>query len=258
MKIAVAVKQVLDLDDEAEIPGAPPWIELDPGEGQLNEWDEFALEAGLELRDARDGEVVALSVGGEEADAALVACLARGADRAIRIDAELDPLHDPLRIARLLAEVLTHEQPDLVLCGVQSSDGRSGATGPALAGLLDVPVVGVVKSVELEGESSAKVARELEGGALEYVSVPLPAVLTVQTGTNRPRYANLRAIKRAEKEPREVVVPAGDSTSTGEYGGARVVSVARPDQGAGAQLLEGSAEDVAASIAGLLGERLRP
>ena len=258
MKIAVAVKQVLDFDDEAEVLGAPPWIELDPGEGQLNEWDEFALEAGLGLRDEGGGEVVALSVGDDEADAALVACLARGADRAIRIDAELDPLHDPLRIARLLADVITREQPDLVLCGVQSSDGRSGATGPALAGLLDVPVVGVVTSIELEGDASAKVARELEGGALEYISVPLPAVLTVQTGANRPRYANLRAIKRAEKEPREVVAPAGDAASTGEYGGARVVSMARPEQGARAQLLEGSAQDVAESIAGLLAERLGP
>lgn len=256
MKIAVAVKQVLDLDDEAEISGQRPWIELDPTEGQLNEWDEFALEAGLQLRDANASEVVAIGVGGDEADAALVACLARGADRAVRIDAELDPLNDPLRVADRLAEVLRREQPDLVLCGVQSADGRSAATGPALAGLLDVPVVGVVTSIELTDSMSAKVTRELEGGALEHLSVPLPAVLTVQTGANRPRYANLRAIKQAEREPREVVATA-DPSRPGDYGGARVASLARPEQAARAQLLEGSPAEVADAISEMLAERLR-
>ena len=132
--------------------------------------------------------------------------LAMGADRGIRIDGEEIPPGDPITTAGALANVVRGESPDLVLCGVQSSDAVQGATGAALAELLALPRVAVAKKVELQG-GKALVHRELEGGLIDVTEVDLPAVLTIQTGINEPRYATLRAIKQAEQQEIEVVEP---------------------------------------------------
>src|SRR3989442_5996181 len=205
MKIVVAVRQVSDLDEDFGL--APDGLSVAPGfvERDVNEWDNYSLEEALSLKDQAGAEIVAVTLGDQEGDEALLACLAKGADRAIRVERAIDGTSDPLVTARVLAAVVERERPDLVLCGVQSSDTVNGATGAALAALSGLPCVAVVRAIELSDGGVITVERELEGGTIEVLELPLPALLTVQTGINAPRYATLRAIKQAKDKPLEVL-----------------------------------------------------
>ena len=188
-----------------------------------------------------------VTVGDEEAERALRRCLAMGADRAIRVDAE--PV-DPISTARALADVVAAESPDLVLTGVQSADSVQGSTGVALAELAGLPRVAVVTRLDWNGAGTATVDRELEGGLVDVVEVDTPALLTIQTGINEPRYANLRAIKQAEQH--EITVVTAD-TGEPSY---RVRGMFAPPRGAGAELLDGDPVEIARRINELLRERL--
>ena len=206
------------------------------------------MEEALRVRERLcAGEVVAITVGDEEAESALRRCLAMGADRAVRIDAE--PL-DPISTARALAPAIAAESPDLVLAGVQSADSVQGSTGTALAELVGLPRVAVVTRFEWDGSGPATVDRELEGGLVDVVEVETPALLTIQTGINQPRYANLRAIKQADQQ--EIAVVAAE---TGEPA-YRVRRMFTPPRGEGAQLLDGGPAQVAERILELVQERL--
>jgi electron transfer flavoprotein beta subunit len=259
VKIVVPVKEVAVLDEEFELLEDRPGVDPDAIEWDLNEWDNFSVEEALQLRDAvGDGEVVVISVGGEEAEEGLRACLAKGADRAVRIwDDALEGV-DPLAVARVLAAAVERESPDLVLCGVQSSDGVHSATGVALAEYLGLPRVAVVKALE-HNAGTLTVERELEGGLVELLRVQLPALLTIQTGINEPRYATLRAIKQAKEKPLEVVGVGElglDSGAVEAAAGSRVRSMAHPDTGEGAEMLNGSPAEVAARIAEIVKDRM--
>jgi electron transfer flavoprotein beta subunit len=190
---------------------------------------------------------VVVTVGDEEAEVALRRCLAMGADRAIRVDSE--PL-DPISTARALAPVVAAESPDLVLAGVQSADSVQGSTGTALAELVGLPRVAVVTRLEWNGSGPATVDRELEGGLVDVVEVDTPALLTIQTGINQPRYANLRAIKQADRE--EIAVVAAE---TGEPA-YRIRRMFTPRRGEGAQLLDGGPAQVAERILEIVRERM--
>lgn len=206
------------------------------------------MEEALRIRERLgEGEVVAVTVGDEEAEGALRRCLAMGADRAIRVDAE--PL-DPISTARALAPAIAAESPDLVLTGVQSADSVQGSTGTALAELVGLPRVAVVTRLEWDGSGPATVDRELEGGLVDVVEVDTPALLTIQTGINQPRYANLRAIKQADQQ--EIAVVAAE---TGEPA-YRVLRMFTPQRGEGAELLDGGPEEMAQRILELVQERL--
>lgn len=260
MKIVVPVKSVAVLDDEPEIVGGTA-VDPDAIERELNEWDAFSLEEALLLREAADGgEVVVVTVGDADADEALLTCLAKGADRSLRVWDEALEGADALAVARVLAAVVERELPDLVLCGVQSSDAADGATGIALAGHLDLAHVAVVAGVEHDAASRAvTVRRELEGGLVELVRVGLPALLTIQTGTNEPRYANLRAIKQARDKPRAELSLADvglDADAVAQAAGARVRALGSPERGAGAEMLGGSPDDVARRIVEIVKERV--
>jgi electron transfer flavoprotein beta subunit len=257
MKVVVPVKQVALLDDEFELlDGAG--VDPDSLEWDLNEWDNFSLEAAVQLREAAgEGEVIAITVGDEEAQDGLLSALAKGADRGVRIwdDALADA--DALAVARVLAAAVGPESPDLVLCGVQSSDAVNSATGIALAGYLDLPHVAVVKSIELQGRT-ATVERELEGGLVELVRIGLPALLTIQTGINEPRYATLRAIKQAREKPLAMLSLADvglDAEQVAAASGSRRRRLAHPERGDGAQMLDGSTAEIAARIAEIVKER---
>ncbi len=261
MKIVVPVKQVAVLDEEFELLEDRPGVDPDALEWELNEWDDFSLEAALQLREAQgEGELVVVSVGDEEADEGLRACLAKGADRAVRIWEDSLEGADALAVARVLAAAVERESPDLVLCGVQSSDAVNGATGVALAAHLGLPRVAVVKALDYDaGSGSATVERELEGGLIELLRVRLPALLTIQTGINEPRYANLRAIKQAKEKPLEVMELSGlglDEEAVAAAAGARVRSLAPPAAGGGAEMLNGSPAAVAQRIAEIVRERM--
>jgi len=249
MKTVVCVKQVLQLGDEVEF--SDDGLDVDPDylDTALNEWDSFATEEALQLKERLGGEVVIVTCGGRGAEAALRRCLAMGADRAIRVEGTG---RDPIAVARGLAEVVRGESPDLVLCGVQSSDSVQAATGTALAELLDLPRVAVVAKLDYdEGAGTAVVDRELEGGLLDRVEVDVPAVLTIQTGINQPRYANLRAIKLAEQV--EVDVRQAAAGSQPAY---RVRRMFVPLKGEGAEMLGRDPAEVARRIAEIVQERL--
>ena len=176
-----------------------------------------------------------------------------GADRAIRIEGDGIATGDPITTARALAGVVRSESPDLVFCGVQSSDAVQGATGTALAELLGLPGVAVVKNLEWSpGAAKAVAHRELEGGLVDVTEVDTPAVLTIQTGINEPRYANLRAIKQAEAVEIEV-----RQASDGGPPASRVRRMFVPPKGEGAELLQGSPAEIAARIAEIVKERLQ-
>jgi electron transfer flavoprotein beta subunit len=190
---------------------------------------------------------VVVSVGPEDAEEAMRRCLAMGAHRGIRVDT--DDWLDPIQVARALAEVVRAESPDLVFAGVQSADSVQATTGTALAELLDLPRVAVVTKIEL-GDGKATVNRELEGGLLDVVEVDTPALLTIQTGINEPRYATLRAIKQAEEKEIDVRQP-GDLGEPAY----RIKKMFVPPKGEGAEMLNGSAADVAQKIKEIVEER---
>jgi electron transfer flavoprotein beta subunit len=250
MKIVICVKQVAALGDEVEFADDERDVDPDFLDFALNEWDTYATEEALRLRDAAgDGEVVVLSVGDEDVEDAMRRALAMGADRGIRVDVE--ERLDPLQTARALAEVVRGEAPDLVFCGVQSADAVQAATGTALAELLDLPRVAVVTRIEL-AEGTATVHRELEGGLVDVTEVDTPCLLTIQTGINEPRYATLRAIKQAEQKEIDVREP-GDLGEPGY----RVRRMFVPPKGEGAEMLDGSPADVAKRIKEIVEERLQ-
>ena len=201
----------------------------------------------MRLTEASGGEVVVVSVGPEDAEDSMRRCLAMGANRGIRIHSE--ERLDPIQVARALAEIVRLESPDLVFTGVQSADAVQAATGTALAELLDLPRVAVVTKIEL-GDGTATVDRELEGGVVDVTEVDTPAVLTIQTGINEPRYATLRAIKQAEEKEIDVRQP-GDLGEPAY----RVRKMFVPPKGEGAEMLNGSPADVAQRIKEILEER---
>jgi electron transfer flavoprotein beta subunit len=249
VRILVCVKQVGALGDEVEFTDDEREVDSDFLDYALNEWDSFATEEALQIRERTgEGEVVVISVGDDEVEEAMRRALAMGADRGIRV--KVEEKLDPIQVARALAEVVREEKPDLVLAGVQSSDSVQAATGTALAELLDLPRAAVVTKIELEG-GVATVHRELEGGLVDVVEVDTPALLTIQTGINDPRYATLRAIKQAEQKEIDVREP-GDLDEPAY----RVRRMFVPPKGEGAEMLDGSAENVAQRIAEIVKERL--
>jgi electron transfer flavoprotein beta subunit len=257
MKILVPVKQVASLDRDFVLAddGTVGAEDLD---WQLNEWDSFSLEAALQLNEGEDGEVVVVTVGPEKAEEGLLACLAKGADRAIRVWDESLVGADALAIASVLAGVARAEQPELVLCGAQSSDAVESATGVALAGLLDLAHVAVVTGIERAG-GRLTVQRELEGGAVELLDLSLPCLLTVQTGINEPRYASLRAIKQASAKPLSVTGLDGlglDAAAVSAHAGSRTLRLSEPVKAGGATMLDGEPAEIAARIAAIVKETM--
>lgn len=260
MKIVVPIKRVTVLDEDFELAQDGLGVDPETADGDLNEWDAFSVEAALTLQDSLGGEVVVVTAGDEDAEEGLLASLAKGADRAVRIWDDSLSGADPLSVAHVLQAWIAREDADLVLCGAQSSDAATGSTGVALAAKLGVPHVAVISKLEAEpGGRSLRVGRELEGGLIEELKVELPALLTVQTGLNEPRYANLRAIKRAREKPLEVLgfTDLGlDQAVVEAAAGFRIRSLSLPPETEGAEMLSGSAAEMAARIAELLRERV--
>jgi electron transfer flavoprotein beta subunit len=254
VKIVVCVKQVAVLGDEVEFTDDGRDVDPDYLDFALNEWDSSATEEALRLRESVGpdaGEVVVVSVGDREVEDALRRCLAMGADRAIRVDHT--EAADPIVLARMLAPVVRRESPDLVFCGVQSSDAVQAATGTALAEFLGLPRVAVVTKIEWDQHAGVATAhRELEGGLIDRTEVDTPALLTIQTGINQPRYATLRAIKHAEQMEIEVV--SADERGEPAYHVRRMFA---PPKGEGAEMLDGAPADVARRIKEIVEEQLR-
>lgn len=212
MKIVVAIKQVPARDSLLKVNSDGTWIEDADLSYEINEPDAYALEQGLLLKEAAgDGEVVVLCAGPERATQTIREALAKGADRAIHIETEEGTEYDPLTLARLMRSALDGESPDLVLTGLQSDDFGYGQTGVILAEVLGIPHATIIMSVEVTG-ASIKVKRELEDGWFQHVEMPLPALLTIQSGATKLRYATLMGIKKARTK--EIKAVTAEATGT--------------------------------------------
>ncbi|PSP79089.1 electron transfer flavoprotein subunit beta/FixA family protein [Halobacteriales archaeon QS_1_68_20] len=256
MKVLVTVKEVREVDDEFEIEGTEipeQYLEYD-----LNEWDDYAVEEGVQLQeDGVADEVVAATIGPERTEETIRMALAKGADRAVRVwdDALEDvELLDVGAKARILAEVVEEEEPDLVLTGVQAGDDAFGATGVALARKVGYEWAAVVNHLDLDAdEGVAHVHRELEGGIDELTDVELPAVLTIQTGINEPRYASLRGIRQAQrKEIAEQSLGDLGLSAADVEGELELTDMYEPETESEATYFEGDAGEQAAQLADLL------
>ncbi|HWF45594.1 MAG TPA: electron transfer flavoprotein subunit beta/FixA family protein, partial [Bryobacteraceae bacterium] len=197
MKTIVCVKQVPARDAALRLSKDGKSLDESDLTFEMNEPDAYALEEALQLRDKTGGEVVVLSVGPPRIASTIREALAKGADRAIHIDTGADPALDALGTARLIAATLKDEAPDLVLTGLQSDDAGYGQTGVILAEYLDFSHATIVMEVSIEN-GSVRVKRELEDGWFQNVTMPLPAVLTIQSGIKKLRYATLMGIKKAK------------------------------------------------------------
>ncbi len=242
MKIAVCIKQVPARDSVLRVENSA--LREADFSYEINEPDAYALEEGLQLKEKHGGEVVAVCAGPDRASSTIREALAKGADRAIHIDVETDAL-DALGTATLIARALDADRPDLVLTGLQSDDFGYGQTGVILAELMNLPHATIVMSVE-SSAGGILVKRELENGFFQFVEMPLPALLTMQSGSNKLRYATLMGIKKAKtKEVRKV--------SAQELGGIPRASFITkrlflPERRKQSQIFEGDAKQAAASL----------
>ena len=259
MKILVTVKEVAEVDDEFDISG----LDIDESslEYDLNEWDDYAVEEAVQTSETHgDVEVVTVTVGPERAEETIRMALAKGADRAIRVwDDALEDAQflDVDAKAELIAAVAEEEEPDLVLSGVQAGDDANGATGVALAETLGFEWAAVVNDLELDADAGvAAVHRELEGGIEELTDVELPAVLTIQTGINEPRYASLRGIRQAQRKPLDVnsLDDLGLDADVVESPVERT-SMYEPESESDATVWEGSADETAQELASFLRDK---
>jgi electron transfer flavoprotein beta subunit len=245
MKIIVAIKQVPERDAQVRIDAAGKWIEESDIQFAMNESDAYALEEALQLKEKHGGEVVVLSAGPERIGTTIREALAKGADRAIHVDSDTLTQLDSLAVARLLAEAIRPESADLVLTGLQSDDLGLGQTGVILAELLGLPHASLILTVE-KTDSGLTVKRELENGWFQNIELPLPAVLTIQSGGNKLRYATLMGIKRAKTK--EVRRAAPSDLGTPGTALAVLESVALPQKQRSTQILPGTAKEAATAL----------
>ncbi|HWD66627.1 MAG TPA: electron transfer flavoprotein subunit beta/FixA family protein [Caulobacteraceae bacterium] len=245
MKIVVAIKQVPARDSQLKIASSGKWIEESDIAYEINEPDAYALEESLQLKEKHGGEVVALCAAPARASQTIREALAKGADRAIHIEEDMGAL-DPLAAARLLAAAIRTEAPDLVLTGLQSDDLGYGQTGVILAELLGLPHATIIMQVEkLDG--AIKVKRELEDGWFQHVEMPLPALLTIQSGISKLRYATLMGIKKAKSKEIKRLTAA----DLGGISASPVIALDRiylPERTKRTQLFDGSPKEAAAQL----------
>jgi electron transfer flavoprotein beta subunit len=245
MKIVVAIKQVPERDAQVRIDAAGKWIEESDLQYALNESDAYALEEALQLKEKHSGEVIVVSAGPERVGPTIREALAKGADRAIHIGCDDLGARDALGVARLLAAAIKPENPDLVLTGLQSEDLGLGQTGVIVAELLGLPHATLILHVE-RTETGVTVKRELEEGWFQTIELPTPAVLTIQSGGNKLRYATLMGIKRAKtKEVRRLTAAelAVDAAPV-----VLLEQVTLPQKQKSTQILPGTAKEAAAAL----------
>lgn len=248
MKIVVAIKQVPARDSLLKVSPSGTWIEDADLSYEINEPDAYALEAALQLKEKQGGEVVVLCAGPERAGQTIREALAKGADRAIHVETGEEGVTDPLALGRIMAKALGTEHPDLVLTGLQSDDLGFGQTGVILAELMGLPHGTLIMHVEPEG-AGIRVKRELEDGWFQHVDMPLPALLTIQSGATRLRYATLMGIKKAKsKEVKRL--SAADLAEPVEVAPAtiRVERIYLPEKSKRSQVFDGPPKEAAAQL----------
>lgn len=260
MRIAVCIKQVPDTEARLRVAKDGRWIEEEDLPFVINESDEYALEEALAIAEKSAGEVVVFSLGPERVREALRKTLALGAARAVHLNDPAFAGGDALATGRALAAAVKRESFDLVLTGAQSDDAGFGSTGSVIAGHLGWPHAWLVMGLQVE-EGAARVTREMESGKNEIFRLRLPAVIEVQAGINHPRYASLKGIMAAKKKEIAAASAADLGLNASEIGlaGSRLetISVAPPESGAAAQILEGDAATAVGKLVSLLRKEAR-
>jgi electron transfer flavoprotein beta subunit len=253
MRIAVCIKQVPDSEARLKVAASGQWIDEDDVSFVINESDEYALEEALTITEKLGGEVIVFSVGPERVREALRKALALGATRAVHLTGPAFEGGDAAAVSRALAAAISKEDVDMVLTGSQSGDAGFAATGSMLAGHLGLPHAWLVMGLEVDGAAEgAKVRREMESGINEVFNLRLPAVIEVQAGINRPRYASLKGIMQAKRKEIAQIGPEDiglDVGSVGLEGSAiEIVSLSFPDSGGAAQIIGGTPEESARQL----------
>ena len=211
MKIAVLIKQVPGSESPLPLNSDQTWLDGNGISYVMNECDNYAIEEALQIKEKNDdGEVVVISLGPERVQKVIREGLAKGADRAIHVQIDSDTVADPLTIASLLGEAIRGENFDLIFSGLQSDDLGMGQTGIIVGELLGMSTASLAMATELS-EGKIKVKRELEAGFFQWVSMSLPASITIQSGLNTPRYPSLKGIMGAKKKEINVVTPSFDN-----------------------------------------------
>lgn len=255
MNIIVCVKRVpLTQEVDLEIDDTGKKIKEDALVYVINDWDNYAIEAAVQLQETLGGAVTAVTLGSEDDEEVLRRALAMGADRAVRVDpGGLAP--DGYLTAKILAKTISDLPFDLVLTGVQSDDHNTGMVGTMLAEQLGLAHAAVTNGIEPE-DGSAKVRVELEGGIDEVSRIQLPALLTIQTGINEPRYVSIMGIRKAKKKELKVM-SLEDLGFTGDdlIPRTRIEEVFLPPETEGAEMIEGNPAEMAEAIIRIMGEK---
>ena len=244
MKIVVCIKQVPAKDAPLAITDAS-WIrETDIG-FEMNEPDSYALEEALRLKEKHTGEVIAVSMGPERVKQTIKEALAKGADRGVHIADDKAHTLDPFGAAKSLAAAIEREKPDLVLTGLQSEDQGFGQTGVLLAEILGRPHATIIMQIDAQG-GGLRVKRELEAGWFQWVELPMPAVLTIQSGINKVRYATLKGIMAAKKK--EIATIARESLGVTHQPTQRIERIYVPSKTKKTEFLTGTPKESAAKL----------
>ena len=258
MKIAVCIKQVPTREWQPRLNDQKTWIREQDVSYEMNEPDAYALEEALRLREKHGGEVVVCSAGPTRVQQVIREALARGADRALHVEDEGLGAADAFAIADALAGAMTDEKFDLVLTGLQSDDQGHAATGVVLGERLGIPHSTIIMDVQVQAAAGSgqggelRVKRELEGGWFQWIAMPLPAVLTIQSGINQLRYATLKGIMAAKKkEIKKVAVPPNLQRVQ------QVVSLGLPTKSKQTQMIAGSPAEAAKELVRRLREEAR-
>jgi len=245
LNVAVCIKQVPAKDAPLAIAEGSAWIrEADIG-FEMNEPDRFALEEALRLKEKHGGEVVAISMGPERVKSTIKEALAKGADRGIHVADDKFFQLDPLAAARSLAAAIAREKFDLVLTGLQSDDHGFGQTGVLLAELLRLPHATLIIQIDV-ADRRMKLKRELEAGWFQWVELPLPAVLSIQSGINKVRYATLKGIMAAKKK--EITTISRESLGVASEMTQRVERIYVPQKTKKTEFLTGTPKEAAAKL----------
>jgi electron transfer flavoprotein beta subunit len=253
VKIAVCVKQVVTREWPIRVNDQKTWIRDQDASFELNEPDAYALEEALRLKEKHGGEVVVCSAGPARAAQVLREALARGADRAIHVESDALGSADAFQIAEALAAAIRDEGFDLVLTGLQSDDQGFGQVGVVLAEALGLPHATIIMDVQADpAAKTLRGKRELEGGWFQWVSMPLPALLTIQSGINQLRYATLKGIMAAKKKEIRQVTPSAVAAPR-----QRILSVYVPEKGKKTQMIDGSPAEAAKELVKRLREEAR-
>lgn len=253
MKTFVCIKRVPDTSEaEVKVDATGKNVDSSRFSFDINDADNYAVEEAILIKEAKGGEVKVVCIGPQDADVMIRMALAKGGDSAIRIDDPRINVKNPLQVAKVLAAVIKDQEFDLVLTGCMSADDGNMATGVALAELLGVPHAAMVKKVEIL-DGKVKVYRELEGGLSEVVEINLPAILTIQTGINEPRYAPIRGIRAAQKKELKVLKLDDLGLSPEEVGEeSSLIELEKmyvPEIVSKAEVIEGEPEEKAAILA---------